>query len=145
MSYREEGFVVLQYKGIDTLMVVSPDGSLTERHSNTTLMAVEFKCPFSKTQTQFPPRYLLQCLSEMEALHVESLIYIFRRPDVSTVFRVKRNFELFEPAMDLAWEIYGVEKNPSKLSPGVNDLKQDIVAVNSSVEIIGQFHSIRQL
>jgi hypothetical protein len=89
-------------------------------------------------------RYLLQCLSEIEALHVESLIYLCWRPDVSTVFRVKRNDELFERAMDLAREIYGVKKPPktSKLSPGVNDLKQGIVAASSSVEMIGQFQSL---
>jgi hypothetical protein len=66
------------------------------------------------------------------------------RLDVSTVFRVKRNFELFEPAMDLPREIYGVEKPPkiSKLSPGVNDLKNDIVAASSSVEMVGQLQSL---
>jgi hypothetical protein len=38
------------------------------------------------------------------------------RPDVSTVFRVKRNFGLFEPAMDLAREIFGMEKPKKHLS-----------------------------
>jgi hypothetical protein len=33
-----------------------------------------------------------------------------------------------------------VEKNPSKLSPGVNDLKQDIVAASSSIEMVGNLN-----
>ena len=76
-------------------MVVSPDGSLRrDRTLNSMEIAVEIKCPLKKVHTKFPPRYLLQCLSEIQVLGARYLLYLCWTEDETTVFKVERKDDL---------------------------------------------------
>ena len=140
--YVEEGCIKIEYQN-QTFMVVSPDGSLRSSQTNETIGAVEFKCPTKISHTEVPKRYYLQCLSTMEALDVETLYYVCWRPDVSTVFKVNRNKDLFERAMALAVALYGVEKpkRPVKVPDEAKAIQTDIDHGIASVEYLGEFPS----
>lgn len=145
----EEGYVCIKSKDNESFMVVSPDGSIrtTDKLESTT-MAIEYKCPVYDVQKNFPERYLLQCLSEIEALNVDSLLYLSWRPDISTVFKVNKNEPLFNEAFSLAENIYGIEKpkRPTKITDETKSLKEKVrMACKSTqtVEFIGVVPSIK--
>ncbi|KAH3888912.1 hypothetical protein DPMN_012957 [Dreissena polymorpha] len=144
----EEGYISMDSTKSKSFMVVSPDGSVRiDDNEETTIFAIEYKCPIYDVQHHFPARYLLQCLSEIKFLNVESLIYLCWRPDLSTVFKVNRNSMLFKKAFDLAVNMYDVEKpkRPTKLADETNVLKTEINELsrtNSTVEFIGVFRSL---
>lgn len=140
VRFYEEGCVELD----ESFMVVSPDGSLRQTDSlDSTTAAIEFKCPVYQLHKKLPPRYLLQCLAEMEALNVEKLIYLSWRPDFSSVFLLNKDSDLFERSYEIAKNIYGNEnpKKPTKLSNDVKALKEEIATKSSNVELIGLFES----
>ena len=91
LVFCEEGCDEMEKQSGKPFLVVSPDGSLRRNKELTsTEIAVEFKCPYFKLQTQVPSRYILQCISEMEALEVEQLFYLCWRPDEPSVFKISR-------------------------------------------------------
>ena len=140
VRFYEEGCVELD----GSFMVVSPDGSLRRADSfDSTTAAIELKCPVKQMHKKLPPRYLLQCLAEIEALNVDSLLYLSWRPDTSSVFKLNRDSDLFERSYELAKHIYGNEnpKKPTKLSTEVKALKEEIEYKSSNVELIGLFES----
>ena len=127
-----------------SFMVVSPDGSLRQTDSfDSTTTAIEFKCPVNQLHKTFPPRYLLQCLAEMEALNVDNLLYLSWRPDTSSVFKLNKDSDLLERGYEIAKNIYGNEnpKKPTKLSNELKALKEEIATKSSNVELIGLFES----
>jgi hypothetical protein len=145
----EEGFIELDSVRTKPFMIISPDGSVrtTEREDCTTF-GIELKCPIYDVHTSFPRRYLLQCLSEIEALNVPELLYLSWRPDISTCFRIKRNPTLFQRAFKAAVELYDVDKpnRPTKLSEESRLLSAEIHKACSSedmVEFIGVFQSLK--
>ena len=145
LKYFEEGCVEVKAPDGKTFMIVSPDGSLRDGESfEATQMAVEVKCPVRTIHTKFPPRYLLQCLAEMEALNVESLLYLCWTPDDATVFKVERDTELFQKALRYSLEMYGAErpKKPSKLPSFMKEIQEEIRRKSCSVEFMGQFSSL---
>ena len=142
LIYVEEGCIRIEYQN-KPFMVISPDGSLLSSQTGETTSSVEFKCPTKVSHTELPKRYYLQCLSTMEALSVESLFYLCWRPDVSTVFKVRRNKELFENAFTLAVSLYGTEKpkRPVKVSEKTKTIQPEIDQCTASVEYLGEFPS----
>ena len=126
-------------------MVVSPDGSLRENNSlESTKVAIEIKCPVYKIQTHFPSRYLLQCLSEIEALGVESLLYLSWTRNETAVFRVQRDDELFSDALGIALNIYDGKcvKKPTKLDDKQKELRERITQKSKEVPLVGLFPSL---
>lgn len=128
-NFYEEGFVEIESKTTKSFMIVSPDGSIRPNDKfDLTTFAVELKCPVNDIQRYFPQRYLLQCLSEIEALDVDGLIYLCWRPDISTVFKINRNSSLFKKAFALAESIYDSDsiKRPTRLLAETKELKEEI-------------------
>lgn len=117
-------------------MIISPDGSV--KHNNECIAGIELKCPVSSIHHKMPPRYLLQCLSAIEALDVETLIYVSWKPDISTVFKVKRNKELFNDAYHIAKQLYPNEnpRRPTKLLEESKQLKTRIEDACKSSEYV---------
>lgn len=104
-------------------MVASPDGSLRrDRTLNSTEVAIKIKCPLTKVHTEIPLRYLLQCLSEIQALDARYLLYLSWTDDETTVFKVERNDDLLTKALRVAIRIYGEDKpkKPSKLTSNLS-------------------------
>ena len=91
-----------------------------------TTSVVEFKCPIREAHYELPPRYYLQCLSTMEALDVDRMLYISWTKSLTTVYEIKRKSDFFSMVLDLAIEIYGTEKQrrPSKLHENVISIKE---------------------
>ena len=141
----EEGCVEILNQDNKTFMVISPDGSLRQDSTlDSTQVGIELKCPFYKAQTSFPRRYLLQCLAEIEALNVESLLYLSWTSDESIAFLVERDTEFFQRAMNYAIMLYGSEspKKPTKLPPDLQEFKKELITKCQSVRFIGLFKSI---
>ena len=107
-------------------------------------MGTELKCPYYKAQTCFPPRYLLQCLAEIEVLNVESLIYLSWTSEESVVFQVQRDTNLFQRAMKYIVMLYDGEhtKKPTKLPPDLQEFKTDLFQKCQSVKLVGTFQSL---
>ena len=146
LKFCEEGCVPIEQSDGSVFMVVSPDGSLRQDSSlDTTEVAVEIKCPVKQVHIEFPPRYLLQCLSEIQVLDARYLLFVSWTEDCTTVFKVERNDNLLTKAMSVAVSIYGQEKpkKPTKLTPDVKDLKEDIIQVSKTVQMIGRFKSCK--
>ena len=104
-------------------------------------MGTELKCPYYKAQTCFPPRYLLQCLAEIEVLNVESLIYLSWTSEESVVFQVQRDTNLFQRAMKYTVMLYDGEhtKKPTKLPSDLQEFKTDLFQKCQSVKLVGTF------
>ena len=69
MICAEEGFTETDDCNSQPFMIISPDGSVrTTNDMNSTVVGIELKCPISDIHKEFPSRYLLQCLAEIEAL-----------------------------------------------------------------------------
>ncbi|KAH3717370.1 hypothetical protein DPMN_060156 [Dreissena polymorpha] len=126
----EEGFIELgKDKNNNPFMVVSPDGSVRCNTSiESTIMAIELKCPVYEIHKTLPTRYFLQCQAEIAALKVDSLVYLCWRPDFSSVFIVKNQTELFSRAYKLSENLYNNDapKRARSLSPELKSLKKDI-------------------
>lgn len=153
MLCAEEGFIESYLNDCNDsqpFMVTSPDGSVRTTHDiYSTVAGLELKCPVFEIHKEFPPRYLLQCLAEIEALSVETLIYLSWRPDISTIFRVRRNSELFSRACKLALKLYGTDKvkRQTKLDPETKEIKEmikDAITSNGTVEFVGLVPSLKQ-
>lgn len=92
----EEGSVRLNTEEGDLFMVISLDGSLRRDKSlQSTYVAIEIRCPVNSVHTYFPPRYLLQCISQIVALNVEYLLFASWTKEDTVVFRVYRDKGLF--------------------------------------------------
>ncbi|XP_045199092.2 uncharacterized protein LOC123553445 [Mercenaria mercenaria] len=143
LVYQEEGCITFDENN-SPFLVVSPDGSLKDKVAGETKMAVEFKCPVKKIHTEFPVRYYLQCISEIEALDVEQLLYVCWRPDITTAFIVSRDTETFREALTLAREFLNEKfsKRPTKLDTRTKTLKEKIKKIILKVEFLGEFQSI---
>ncbi|WAR13568.1 hypothetical protein MAR_027748 [Mya arenaria] len=91
------------------ILIGSPDGSVRRKGSEIEkqkiIAVIELKCP------------VLDCLAEIEVLEVDQLIYVSWRYDISTVFVVKGNKQLFEKAYGIAKQLYLTEtsKRPTKV------------------------------
>ncbi|KAH3725516.1 hypothetical protein DPMN_051360 [Dreissena polymorpha] len=136
----EEGFVEKDLnQNNEPFIVVSLNGSLrSDKCLHSTEMAVELKCPVMEIHTTIPHRYMLQCESEMDALGVESLLYLCLRPDFSSVFIIRRTQELFKTAYSIEEEVYKTQ-NPKRVkakSPEVKQLKVDIVDACRDTNIV---------
>lgn len=112
-SVYEEGYIELKCNN-DTNMktIISPDGSIRSKADNKTIAGIEVKCPVAEIHTTLPSRFLLQCLAKIESLDVDKLVYLRWRPDISTVFIVKRNHELFMKAYEASNSIYMESTDP---------------------------------
>ena len=96
LLFCEEGFIEKLDSVSNPFMIISPDGSIRlNADENSTVAGIEFKYPLNDIHAKMPTRYLLQCLSEIEALEVDSLLYLCWRPDFSSLFKVKRNTVVF--------------------------------------------------
>ncbi|WAR15144.1 hypothetical protein MAR_005249, partial [Mya arenaria] len=136
----EEGCVVFRDEHLKPYFVVSPDGSLRKGPSQTdTKVALEIKCPMREAHTYFPQRYLLQCLSEMEALDVDRLLYVSWTETKTSVFQLKRNTMLFSKAMSLARK----QTLPNKLPDGLKILKDEIQKESKNAKFLGLFQSAK--
>lgn len=77
LVFCEEGCVVFNDENLNPFFVVSPDGNLTKNSSmESTELAIEIKCPTRGVHFELPASYLLQCLSEIEALNLHKLLYL---------------------------------------------------------------------
>lgn len=125
------------------IMVVSPDGSLRQGTSlSSTKIAVEIKCPVNKVHSQFPPRYLLQCLGEIQALEVENLVFVSWTPQETNVFMVRRDESLYEKALMISKQMYcEKKKKPTKLSDDQRLLKLEIANKSKEIALVARFTS----
>ena len=145
LRFHEEGCIEIKTEDGKPFMIVSPDGSLRKDFSeSSTTVGIEIKCPTRKVHNEFPSRYLLQCLAEIEALDVENLLFISWSPDVTNVFTVPRDRDLFSRVMVHALDIYGPEKptKPTKLPAFVKSLKEEIDGKCKSILLTAQFKSL---
>lgn len=144
LVFCEEGCVAIHKEDGRVFMVVSPDGTLrSDKTLASTQVAVEIKCPNRKVHETFPPRYLLQCLCEIEVVGAHYLLYASWTSTETMIFKVERNQTLFQKAMKLALEMYdGTDiKKPSKLTQEMKNLKIEIKDESKKEEIIGRFDS----
>ena len=144
----EEGFIEKNHSDGNPFMIISPDGSVRAGLDEiSTIAGVEFKCPLNELHAKMPTRYLLQCLSEIEALEVDTLLYLCWRPDLSSLFKVKRNTILFNEAFQLAQNLYdkGIPKRLTKLTDEIKQLKaavENACMNEETVEFIGVIPSL---
>ncbi|KAH3847299.1 hypothetical protein DPMN_089619 [Dreissena polymorpha] len=124
----EEGFVELgKDKNNTPYMVVSPDGSVRCNTTvESTIIAIELKCPVFEIHKTLPTQYFLQCQAEIAALNVDSLVYLCWRPNFSSVFIVTKQSELFSRAYKLSENLYnnGAPKRARVLSPELKSQKK---------------------
>ena len=114
LNFCEEWLISIEQDDGGIFMVVSPDGRLRkDKNLNATEVAVEIKCLVKKVHTVFPPRYLLQCLSEIQALNARYLSYVSWTEDETTIFKVNRNDDILTKPVKIAVNVYGGE-NPKK-------------------------------
>jgi hypothetical protein len=149
-QYQEEGCVVIEDTEGSVFMVVSPDGSLRkatalQSHQKKVEAAIEIKCPVRKVHTRIPDRYYLQCLSEMEALEVEYLIFVSWTENTSNIFKIKRDSRVLAMASKLAYSLYACDKpkRPTKLPEELSEIRKVIKAKIKEVEYLGQFKSLK--
>ena len=149
LKYIEEGCYILQYNEND-FMVVSPDGSIRRSVEVDATLGFEAKCKVPNPNLQpvyyqIPQYYILQILSEMKVLEVQSLIFICWSPESSVVFNAKFDDSLWEQSWKVMTEIYGNEnpKRPSRKGSHVQDLKALLKSYGEeNVEVIGEFPSV---
>ncbi|XP_052268567.1 uncharacterized protein LOC127869949 [Dreissena polymorpha] len=144
LVYCEEGCVVVHDECLNPFLVVSPDGSLRRDVSmKSSEYAVEIKCPIRDVHYELPERYLLQCLSEIEALDVGKLIYLSWTDTFTSVFIVDRNKSLFAKAMQLANSLFGGSKieMPTRLPDQIKLLKEEMHTCCKTIPLIGLFPS----
>ena len=143
----EEGFVQLPDEQSEkTFMVVSPDGSVRKNENcESTIAAVEFKCPVFAIHKNIPQRYFLQCQAEMIALNVDELYYLCWRPNLSSVFKVKRNDAIFTEALTIARTLYTTDgtKRPTKVLKESKALGEKISTSDTDISFVGLFTSIK--
>ena len=122
-------------------MVVSPDKSLRSKNGKHDVCAVEIRCPVKQLHDEVLDRYLLQCICEMEAIHDEKLLYICWRPDITSVYEIGRNHDLFLKVLDILLGIYGTEKpkRPTKLPSDIGQLKTEIREECRKAKFCGEF------
>lgn len=142
LTFKEEGCVVIK-ESEKPIMVVSPDSSLRQGTSlSSTKIAVEIKCPVNKVHSQFPPRYLLQCLGEIQALEVENLVFVSWTPQETNVFMVRRDESLYEKALMISKQMYcEKKKKPTKLSDDQRLLKLEIANKSKEIALVARFTS----
>jgi hypothetical protein len=80
----------------------------------------------------------------MEVLGVESLLYVSWRPDVTHVFQLHHNSNLFTQEFDEAKSVFAAKKPsmPNKLSDEVASLRLAIAAETGKATFLGEFLSI---
>ena len=142
--YTEESCIQISFK--DTpFMVISPDGSLGIELDGQILTssAVEFKCPLRDVHYELPQRYYLHCLSTMESLDVDRMLYISWTETLTTVLEVQENTEFYSEVLDLATEIFACDKpkRPCKLHVQVKLIKERIALNCAKASFIGEFPS----
>ncbi|XP_053397710.1 uncharacterized protein LOC128556471 [Mercenaria mercenaria] len=132
------------------LIAVSPDGSLCRGdNNNERVAAIEIKCPYPKTdgETLFytiPQYYICQCLAEMKALDVMSLIFICYTKESSTFFEVDFDEDLWLAIQDQAELLYGKEQpeRPSRKSPVTSELKKKLLQFSeTNVRLLSEIPS----
>jgi hypothetical protein len=145
LTYVEEGCIKI-HNDDKPFVVVSPDGSLRTDldGERKTVSAVEFKCPTMVSHRKLPERYYLQCLSTMEGLDVDGMLYVCWRPDITTVIEVLRNTVVFDSAIKIAKSLYACDKpkRPVKVADGLRSLKSDIVSGCAEARCVGEFPSL---
>ena len=131
----------------NNFVVVSPDGSLRSANGQNDIFGVEFKCPVRQMQDEVPQRYLLQCLSEMEVLQVDKLLYICWRPDVTSVFEITRNQDLFIKVLDNLLAVYCQDKpkKPTKLPSAIAEIREEIQRECRKAKFCGEVPSITNI
>ena len=146
----EEGCYPIRGTAVDTLGIVSPDGSIREIGTPTlqdkekTVAAVEIKCPFPSERTmpvhyKLPDYYVCQCLAEMHVLNTDLLIYMSYSASSCTVLKVKFSHELWETIMKEVKRLYDLDNpvKPTKSNPNVKDLKAQLKDfVENNVEFV---------
>ena len=147
--YVEEGCEVIK-KDKNTLMVVSPDGSVRKQRQGNFEMysAVEIKCPYPgkvyKTPVYYeiPWYYVSQVILEMRALNVQELYFLSYTDESTTVFKVYFDVDLWE---DIYKRVINVSEltdinTLKKLPPDIQELKDKIKRFcKEKVCFIGEF------
>jgi hypothetical protein len=79
----------------------------------------------------------------MNALGVDIMYYLCWRPDVSSVFEVERNDQVFGAALEIVKEIYTQDnpKRPTKLGENVSSMKETIREECRQIRFVGEFPS----
>ncbi|MEW8546432.1 MAG: YqaJ viral recombinase family protein, partial [Candidatus Thiodiazotropha sp.] len=143
LAYNEEGCIQFGLPNTNKRVVVSPDGSLYNKRTESLVSAVEIKCPTKQIHTEVPERYILQCQATMHALGVDSMYYLCWRPDLSSVFEIRKNQAIFEEALAIVEDVFGPEhpKRPNALHKNVGKLKSKIKDECKNTNFIGEFVS----
>ena len=83
----------------------------------------------------------------MEALNTTKLIYLRWRPDVSTVFEMEYDNEVYLHNLNIAKEIYACDKltKPSALPKPTKEKKSVLESYCKSATFLGEFESVKVL
>ena len=145
LAYVEEGcyFIYSCLNKEKPVLAVSPDGSLREfdtadNSDNNAFVrdckaAIEIKCPFPKKNDitiyySLPQYYVCQCLAEMKALEVKSMIFVCYTAESATFFEVDYQEELWQLLQEECEDLYSTEspKRPVKKRSTTNIIQQKL-------------------
>ncbi|KAL5011712.1 hypothetical protein ScPMuIL_010263 [Solemya velum] len=153
MTFTEVG--CLQKEDNNITYVISPDGrcdeTLADQNTPRTF-AIEIKCPFPASLGSYkqpvyysvPKYYIPQILSEMYALHAETLIFLCYSKESTVVMLAEFDEALWTLMQRETLNIFGNDSRPSKKSEGVQHLKDRIsVYVEEKISFLGEFVSVR--
>ncbi len=146
LIFHEEGIHISDGIG------ASPDGSLRKECGSTILYAVEIKCPTTNREKQevklpvdyeVPCRYMTQILLEGRNTHAsQGTLYVCWTTSTTSVILVPRDHELELEMVSLLKDLYSQNVCPSKLHPGLKNLKKKLEGHVNKCTFLGEFPSV---
>ena len=147
LTFHEEGCVMLEHVNGEPFMIVSPDGCAKDNATGTNRMAIEIKCPVSRTQYMnasdlyhdlVPTRHICQILSEMKALDCSQLLFVryMPPPGSTTVFLAKFDAQLWEVLFQHSLELWGREEQKRPMAEHPDTEKINLMLDQYSCEKI---------
>jgi hypothetical protein len=146
LSFYEEGCYIKKNNG-ESMLIVSPDGSIRNTASDLNYFGVEIKCPFPGKMFSTPVHYSLphyyvpQVLSEMDCLDVDKLDFLSYSKESMTVHQARFDSDLWNTIYS---EIQTIKQNnnPKKLSATLPSLKQSISKYcHTNVNLVAEIKS----
>ncbi|WAQ98499.1 LOW QUALITY PROTEIN: hypothetical protein MAR_022872 [Mya arenaria] len=118
-------------------------GTLNEIDAVSTLLGRSFA--ITKIHEEFPSRYYLRCVSEIDVLNAQYLLFVSLTETKTKVYKLNRDGDIFKKSMKLALSLYGNDKpkRPTKLSDEQKSLKQEITEASKKVHALGRFVSCK--
>lgn len=146
--FYEEGCYVTKYETGNSVLVVSPDGSIRTSDLET-VFGVEIKCPFpgktftTPVQYALPARYVAQVLSQMNCLNVEHLCFVSYLEESTAIHKAENDKNLWN---DIFVQILDAQqhKNPKQMKPEVGLLRKKVESYRQErVEFVAELPSVK--